>query len=168
VRTGEDEQVNHDFAELDELARAYAVTIHRSQGSAYPAVIIPLTTSARMMLRRNLPCTGITRARKLIIPAGSRRALAHAVRTPAAGRRHTALTCRLPPAGQASPPSARQPVTARRDVSVTAGPHTPARSTRPPPDTAGRPGRTTRPSRQTLRLGPKHSRPRCGKNSDGN
>ena len=99
VLTDEDEPVDYDFGELDELAHAYAVTIHRSQGSEYPAVVIPLTTSSWMMLRRNLLYTGITRARKLIILAGSRRALAQAVRTPGAGRRHTALTHRLHPAG---------------------------------------------------------------------
>jgi exodeoxyribonuclease V alpha subunit len=99
VLTDEDEQVEYDFAELDELAHAYAVTIHRSQGSEYPAVVIPLTTSSWMMLQRNLLYTGVTRARKLIVLAGSRRALAQAVRTPGAGRRHTALTHRLHPAG---------------------------------------------------------------------
>jgi exodeoxyribonuclease V alpha subunit len=104
VLTDEDEQVAYDFAELDELAHAYAVTIHRSQGSEYPAVVIPLTTSSWMMLQRNLLYTGVTRAKKLIILAGSRRALAQAVRTRGAGRRHTALTHRLHPAGQASQP----------------------------------------------------------------
>jgi exodeoxyribonuclease V alpha subunit len=97
VLTDEDDQVDYDFAELDELAHAYAVTIHRSQGSEYPAVVIPLTTSSWMMLQRNLLYTGITRAKQLIVLAGSRRALAQAVRTPGAGRRHTALTHRLHP-----------------------------------------------------------------------
>jgi exodeoxyribonuclease V alpha subunit len=95
VRTDEDENLAYDFDELDELAHAYAVTIHRSQGSEYPAVVIPLTTSAWMMLQRNLLYTGITRAKKLVVLAGSRRALAAAVRTPGAGRRHTALAHRL-------------------------------------------------------------------------
>jgi exodeoxyribonuclease V alpha subunit len=104
VLTDEDEQVDYGFAELDELAHAYAVTIHRSQGSEYPAVVIPLTTSSWTMLQRNLLYTGITRARKLIILVGSRRALAQAVRTRGAGRRHTALTHRLHPAGQANQP----------------------------------------------------------------
>jgi exodeoxyribonuclease V alpha subunit len=76
VRTDEDEEIPYDFDELDELAHAYAVTIHRSQGSEYPAVVIPLTTSAWMMLQRNLLYTGITRAKKLVVLAGSRRALA--------------------------------------------------------------------------------------------
>jgi hypothetical protein len=63
VRTDEDEMVDYDFDELDELAHAYAMTIHRSQGSEYPAVVIPITTSAWMMLQRNLLYTAITRAR---------------------------------------------------------------------------------------------------------
>ncbi|MGH3378971.1 MAG: ATP-dependent DNA helicase, partial [Actinoallomurus sp.] len=95
VRTDEDESIDYDFAELDELAHAYAVTIHRSQGSEYPAVVIPLTTSSWMMLQRNLLYTGVTRAKKLVVLAGSRRALAAAVRTAGAGRRHTSLTHRL-------------------------------------------------------------------------
>ncbi len=97
VLTDEDEHIDYDFAELDELAHAYAITIHRSQGSEYPAVVIPLTTSSWMMLQRNLLYTGITRAKQLIVLVGSRRALAQAVRTPGAGRRHTALTHRLDP-----------------------------------------------------------------------
>ena len=95
VRTDEDESVDYGFDELDELAHAYAVTIHRSQGSEYPAVVIPLTTSSWMMLQRNLLYTGVTRAKKLVVLAGSRRALAVAVRTKGAGRRHTALAHRL-------------------------------------------------------------------------
>jgi exodeoxyribonuclease V alpha subunit len=97
VRTDEDESVGYDFAELDELAHAYAMTIHRSQGSEYPAVVIPLTTSSWMMLQRNLLYTAVTRAKKLVVLAGSRRALAAAVRTAGAGRRHTALDHRLRP-----------------------------------------------------------------------
>ena len=97
VRTDEDEHLDYGFDELDELTHAYAVTIHRSQGSEYPAVVIPLTTSSWMMLQRNLLYTGITRARKLVVLAGSRRALAAAIRTRGAGRRHTALAHRLHP-----------------------------------------------------------------------
>ncbi|MFF0748894.1 ATP-dependent RecD-like DNA helicase [Streptomyces sp. NPDC004267] len=95
VRTDEDEEVPYDFDELDELAHAYAVTIHRSQGSEYPAVVIPVTTSAWMMLQRNLLYTAVTRARKLVVLVGSRRAIAQAVRTVSAGRRFTALAHRL-------------------------------------------------------------------------
>ena len=100
VLTDEDEHIDYDFAELDELAHAYAITIHRSQGSEYPAVVIPLTTSSWMMLQRNLLYTGVTRAKQLIVLVGSRRALAQAVRTPGAGRRHTALTHRLDPSNR--------------------------------------------------------------------
>ncbi|MCO6011259.1 ATP-dependent RecD-like DNA helicase [Actinoallomurus purpureus] len=104
VLTDEDESLDYDFAELDELAHAYAVTIHRSQGSEYPAVVIPLTTSSWMMLQRNLLYTAVTRAKRLVVLAGSPRALAAAVRTAGAGRRHTALDHRLrlggrPPGG---------------------------------------------------------------------
>ncbi|TDD36122.1 ATP-dependent RecD-like DNA helicase [Nonomuraea terrae] len=95
VLTDEDESVEYAFDELDELAHAYAVSIHRSQGSEYPAVVIPLATSAWMMLQRNLLYTAITRAKKLVVIVGSRRALAQAVRTRGAGRRHTGLTHRL-------------------------------------------------------------------------
>ncbi|NMO53369.1 ATP-dependent RecD-like DNA helicase [Actinoplanes sp. TBRC 11911] len=95
VRTDEDESIDYDFDELDELAHAYAMTIHRSQGSEYPAVVIPITTSAWMMLQRNLLYTAVTRAKKLVVLVGSRRALAAAIRTVSAGRRHTALTYRL-------------------------------------------------------------------------
>lgn len=95
VRTDEDEEVAYDFDELDELAHAYAVTIHRSQGSEYPAVVVPVTTSAWMMLQRNLLYTAVTRAKRLVVLVGSDRALGQAVRTVSAGRRCTALDHRL-------------------------------------------------------------------------
>ncbi|WP_051831080.1 MULTISPECIES: ATP-dependent RecD-like DNA helicase [Streptomyces] len=95
VLTDEDEEVAYDFDELDELAHAYAVTIHRSQGSEYPVVVIPVTMSAWTMLQRNLLYTAVTRARKLVVLVGSRKAIAQAVRAVSAGRRHTALDHRL-------------------------------------------------------------------------
>ncbi|MEW2032904.1 ATP-dependent RecD-like DNA helicase [Streptomyces roseifaciens] len=95
VRTDEDEEVGYDFDELDELAHAYAVTIHRSQGSEYPAVVIPVTRGAWMMLQRNLLYTAVTRAKRLVVLVGSRKALGQAVRTVSAGRRCTALDHRL-------------------------------------------------------------------------
>ncbi|MFE2876282.1 ATP-dependent RecD-like DNA helicase [Streptomyces roseus] len=95
VRTEEDEEVGYEFTELDELAHAYAVTIHRSQGSEYPAVVIPVTTGAWMMLQRNLLYTAVTRAKKLVVLVGSRKALGQAVRTVSAGRRFTAVAPRL-------------------------------------------------------------------------
>jgi len=95
IRTDEDEDVDYEFGELDELTHAYAMTIHRSQGSEYPCVVIPLTTSAWMMLQRNLLYTAVTRAKKLVVLVGSRKAIGQAVRTVGAGRRHTALAYRL-------------------------------------------------------------------------
>ncbi|MFJ9941403.1 SF1B family DNA helicase RecD2 [Streptomyces erythrochromogenes] len=95
VRTEEEEEIVYEFGELDELAHAYAVTIHRSQGSEYPAVVIPVTTGAWMMLQRNLLYTAVTRAKKLVVLVGSRKALGQAVRTVSAGRRYTAVAPRL-------------------------------------------------------------------------
>ncbi|MFD5181976.1 ATP-dependent RecD-like DNA helicase [Streptomyces sp. NPDC058372] len=95
VLTDEDEEVPYDFDELDELVHAYAVTIHRSQGSEYPAVVVPVTTGAWMMLQRNLLYTAVTRAKKLVVLVGSRKAIGQAVRTVSAGRRCTALDHRL-------------------------------------------------------------------------
>ncbi|WP_194896893.1 SF1B family DNA helicase RecD2 [Catenulispora pinisilvae] len=95
VRTDEDEEVPYDFAELDELQHAYAMTVHRSQGSEYPVVVVPVTMSAWMMLQRNLLYTAVTRAKKLVVLVGSKRALAQAVRTVSAGKRFTGLDHRL-------------------------------------------------------------------------
>jgi len=95
VRTDEDEDVDYEFGELDELVHAYAVTIHRSQGSEYPCVVIPVTMSAWMMLQRNLLYTAVTRAKKLVVLVGSKRAIGQAVRSAGAGRRNTALDHRL-------------------------------------------------------------------------
>jgi exodeoxyribonuclease V alpha subunit len=97
VLLDEDEEVGYGFDELDELTHAYAVSIHRSQGSEYPCVVIPLTTSAWLMLQRNLLYTAVTRAKRIVVLVGSRRALAKAIRTHGAGRRYTALTERLRP-----------------------------------------------------------------------
>ncbi|WP_031085138.1 ATP-dependent RecD-like DNA helicase [Streptomyces sp. NRRL WC-3549] len=95
VLTDEDEEIRYDFDELDELSHAYAMTIHRSQGSEYPAVVVPVTTSAWMMLQRNLLYTAVTRAKKLVVLVGSRKAIGQAVRTVSAGRRCTGLAFRL-------------------------------------------------------------------------
>jgi exodeoxyribonuclease V alpha subunit len=95
VRLDEDEEVAYGFDELDELTHAYAVSIHRSQGSEYPCVVVPLTMSAWMMLQRNLLYTAVTRAKRIVVLVGSKRALAKAVRSQGAGRRYTALTQRL-------------------------------------------------------------------------
>ncbi len=86
---------SYDFGELDELALAYALTIHKSQGSEYPAVIIPLHTQHYLMLQRNLLYTGITRGKKLVVLVGSIKALSLAVEREDARRRCTALAYRL-------------------------------------------------------------------------
>ena len=95
VLLDEDEEVTYGFNELDELTHAYAVSIHRAQGSEYPCVVLPLVMGAWLMLQRNLLYTAVTRAKQLVVLVGSSRALAKAVRTQGAGRRHTALTQRL-------------------------------------------------------------------------
>jgi len=73
-------EVIYGFTELDELVLAYATTIHKSQGSEYPAVVIPLTTQHYVMLQRNLLYTGVTRGKRLVVLVGQRKALAIAVK----------------------------------------------------------------------------------------
>ncbi len=87
--------VPYDFADLDELSLAYVLSIHKSQGSEYPCVVIPLHTQHYMMLRRNLLYTAVTRARRLAVLVGSRKALGMAVRRQETGRRYTALRRRI-------------------------------------------------------------------------
>jgi exodeoxyribonuclease V alpha subunit len=84
-------EISYEFGELDELVLAYATTIHKSQGSEYPAVVIPLTTQHYTMLMRNLLYTGITRARRLVVLVGQRKALAIAVRNQGTRRRWSKL-----------------------------------------------------------------------------
>ena len=84
-------EVAYGFGELDELVLAYATTIHKAQGSEYPAVVIPLSTQHYAMLARNLLYTGVTRGRKLVVLLGQRRALAIAVRNQGARRRWSKL-----------------------------------------------------------------------------
>ena len=87
--------VVYEFDELDELALAYAMTIHKSQGSEYPAVIIPLHTQHYMLLQRNLLYTAVTRGKKLVVLVGSRKALSLAVQRQDTRRRYSALCRRL-------------------------------------------------------------------------
>ncbi|MCE5336311.1 MAG: ATP-dependent RecD-like DNA helicase [Desulfobacteraceae bacterium] len=87
--------VAYDFAELDELVLAYAVSIHKSQGSEYPAVIFPLLTQHFVMLQRNLIYTAVTRARKLVVIVGSKKALAIAIKNNRTQARFTLLSERL-------------------------------------------------------------------------
>ena len=88
-------RVSYDFSELDELIHAYAVSIHKSQGSEYPAVVIPIMTQHYMMLQRNLLYTGITRGKKLVVVIGTRKADAIAVKNDKTRKRYTRLAERL-------------------------------------------------------------------------
>ena len=87
--------VAYDRTELDELAPAYAVSIHKSQGSEYPAVVVPILTQHYVMLRRDLIYTALTRARRLAVIIGSRRALMLGLRNAGGDRRYTHLNHRL-------------------------------------------------------------------------
>jgi exodeoxyribonuclease V alpha subunit len=83
--------ITYGFGELDELVLAYATTIHKSQGSEYPAVVIPLTTQHYPMLQRNLVYTGVTRGKRLVVLVGQRKALAIAVKGARTRRRWSKL-----------------------------------------------------------------------------
>ena len=87
--------VEYAFSEADELTHAYAITVHKSQGSEFPAVVMPVLTSHFLMLQRNLLYTGMTRARRLMILVGSRKALSMAVRNSVREPRFTLLRERL-------------------------------------------------------------------------
>ncbi len=87
--------VSYHVSELDELVLAYAVTIHKAQGSEYKAVIIPLTTQHYMLLRRNLLYTAITRGKKLVIVLGSQKALKLAVENRIVESRYSALASKI-------------------------------------------------------------------------
>jgi exodeoxyribonuclease V alpha subunit len=88
-------EVVYDFGELDEIALAYAITIHKSQGSEFPAIVTPLAMQQYLLLQRNLVYTGITRGRKLVVLIGQRKALALAVRNNKTENRFTGLLTRL-------------------------------------------------------------------------
>jgi exodeoxyribonuclease V alpha subunit len=90
-----DRPVVYEVRDLDELIHAYAVTIHKSQGSEYPVVIMPILNQHFVMLRRNLLYTGITRARKLAVIIGSQQAVEIAIRRDDVGHRNTKLAERL-------------------------------------------------------------------------
>ena len=91
----DERQVKYDFGELDEVSLAYAITIHKSQGSEFPAVVIPLATQHYMLLQRNLIYTGITRGKKLVVLVGQKKALGMAVRNDRPQRRYSGLLASL-------------------------------------------------------------------------
>ena len=88
-------EVVYDFGELDEVSLAYAITIHKSQGSEFPCIVIPLAMQQYMLLQRNLVYTGITRGKKLVVLIGQRKALAMAVKNNKTQNRFSGLLARL-------------------------------------------------------------------------
>jgi exodeoxyribonuclease V alpha subunit len=87
--------VVYDWGQVDELIHAFAVSVHKSQGSEYPAVVLPVLTQHYLMLQRNLLYTAITRAKHLVVLVGMRRAIAIAVRNASVRERHSGLSIRL-------------------------------------------------------------------------
>ena len=84
-------EITYDYGELDEVSLAYAITIHKSQGSEYPAVVVPVSMQQFVMLQKNLFYTAITRGKKLVVLVGEKRALATAVKRHDSSRRYTRL-----------------------------------------------------------------------------
>ncbi len=87
--------ITYEASELDELLHAYATTIHKAQGSEYPIVVMPVLMTHFCMLQRNLLYTGITRAKKILVIVGTKKALAYGVRNVTVTRRNTMLRERL-------------------------------------------------------------------------
>jgi exodeoxyribonuclease V alpha subunit len=108
--------VVYDRADLDELVLAYATSVHKSQGSEFPAVVMPVSTQHYVMLQRNLLYTAVTRARRLVVLVGTRKALAVALRNNRVEERYSGLAGRLAaaagPASPAGPGSAVGPAAA--------------------------------------------------------
>jgi exodeoxyribonuclease V alpha subunit len=99
----EGREVEYAYGELDELSLAYGTTIHKSQGSEYPAVVIPLITQHFALLERNLLYTGVTRGKRLVVIIAQPKALGMAVHTVRSHQRLTNLARRLrPPAGSST------------------------------------------------------------------
>ena len=93
--TFDNRSVVYDSSELDELVLAYAATIHKSQGSEYPVVVMPILMTHYVMLQRNLVYTGVTRAKKLLVIVGTKKALSMAVRNTSIDKRNTLLAKRI-------------------------------------------------------------------------
>jgi exodeoxyribonuclease V alpha subunit len=91
----DDRVLDYEFNDLDEIALAYATSIHKSQGSEYPAVVIPMAMQHYMMLERNLLYTGVTRGKKLVVVIAQNKALAMAVKNQQSQKRITNLIARL-------------------------------------------------------------------------
>ena len=91
----DDRDIVYDYSDLDELVHAYAVSVHKSQGSEYPAVVIPILTQHYVLLQRNLLYTGVTRGKKLVVIVGTKKAMAIAVKNNKTEKRYTLLKQRL-------------------------------------------------------------------------
>ena len=91
----DDREVTYDYSDLDEIVHAYAVSIHKSQGSEYPVVVIPILTQHYVLLQRNLLYTGVTRGKKLVVIVGTKKAMAIAVKNNKTEKRYTLLQQRL-------------------------------------------------------------------------
>jgi exodeoxyribonuclease V alpha subunit len=91
----ENREVLYDFGELDEVTLAYAITVHKSQGSEFPVVVMPLAMQQYLLLQRNLLYTGVTRGRKLVVLIGQKQALATAIRNNRTRQRFSGLLTRL-------------------------------------------------------------------------
>jgi len=88
-------RIKYKFNEMDEVVPAYAVTVHKSQGCEYPAVVMPVLTEHYLLLKRNLLYTAVTRAKKLVVLVGTKKALAIAVKNNKTQGRYTRLRNRL-------------------------------------------------------------------------
>jgi exodeoxyribonuclease V alpha subunit len=91
----EDRPVVYSFVDMDEIVLAYATSVHKSQGSEYPAVVLPVSTQHFVMLQRNLLYTGITRAKRLVILVGTKKALSIAIKNDQIQKRYCLLVERL-------------------------------------------------------------------------
>jgi exodeoxyribonuclease V alpha subunit len=103
----DDRLVRYDWSDADELGLAYAISVHKAQGSEYPVVVVPVMTTHYMLLQRPLLYTAVTRARKLVVLVGTRRAIAIAVRNNKVTLRNSGLSERL---AQKKPPPQPSPV----------------------------------------------------------
>ena len=91
----EGRKVEYEFGELDEISLAYAITIHKSQGSEFPAVVIPVAMQQYVLLQRNLLYTAVTRGRKLVVLIGQSKAIRRAVSQTGSLKRYSGLNFHL-------------------------------------------------------------------------
>ena len=97
--------IDYEFSELDEVVHAFAMSVHKSQGSEYRAVVLPMLTQHYMLLQRNLLYTAVTRAKQLVVIVGNKKAIAMAVRNNKIAQRNTRLADRLRAANAANAPT---------------------------------------------------------------